>query len=345
MKRRDLIKGLLAAPVVGVLGYPTVTLASEESAPAPSAGTSPSGVPRLPWGYKELDPIEAFKRGYLGYMVDECAGGAAWAILSLLRDTMGYPYTLLPLPTFEEMVAARKAKKHIPVPMKYGCGGVEGYATLCGALNGAAFAIDWALGPHHAKPVIRRLFRWYETTAFPTDLGNQYAVEGKFPVKPKYPKSLPSVKCNSVLCHVVVSKWCTITGFASGSKQRSERCARLTAAVAKKAVELMNAAIKGQLNSAFPFKLSQETASCRVCHFKGKHYDKGNFARGFMACETCHVEDINAHVKAAPIDKAFGANLGTWMGAAAIGTAVGIGAHLIATNIGKKGGSDEEDNG
>jgi hypothetical protein len=343
MKRREFFKGLLAAPVVGLIGYPALALA-EEAAPA-SAGASPSGVPRLPWGYKELDPMEAFKRGYLGYLVDECAGGAAWAILSLLKETIGYPYTLLPLPTFEEMVAARKAHKHIPVPMKYGAGGIEGYATICGALNGAAFAIDWALGPHLGKKVIRRLFRWYETTAFPTALANEYATEGKFPVKGKYNKPLPSVKCDSVLCHVVVSKWCTVTGYASGSKQRSERCGRITAAVAKKAVELMNAAIKGELEKAFPFKLSHETASCRTCHFKGKHYEQGQFARGFIACETCHVKDINAHVKAAPIPKAFGANIGTWMGIAAVGTAVGIGAHLIATNIGRKGGNDEENNG
>ncbi|WP_411376652.1 C-GCAxxG-C-C family (seleno)protein [Desulfurobacterium thermolithotrophum] len=343
MKRRDFVKGLLVASGAGLMSLPKAGFAEE----APAAGASPNlrNAPLLPWGYVELDPEEAMKRGYLGYFVAECAAGAFWAITSLLREKKGYPYTLLPLPTFEEMVAARKAHKHLPIPMKYGNGGVEGYATICGALNGAACAIEWAVGPKLGKKVIRRLLRWYEMTAFPTPLSNEYAVNHKFPVKGKWDKPLPSIHCNSVLCHVVVSKWCSLAGYASGSKQRSERCGRITADVARQAVILLNAALKGELEKVFPFKVSNETASCRTCHLKGKKFEQGNFSRGFIACESCHVEDIKAHVKAAPLPTAFGTNLGTWMGAAAIGTVAGIGAHLVATNIGRKGGNDEENKG
>lgn len=354
LNRRNFVKGMFAVAGAGLLGLPAVARAEEAS----SQGASPTQaqqpqikVPKLPWGYVELDPDEAMSRGYLGYMVDECAGGSFWAITSLLKEKIGYPYTLLPIPTPEEMLEAHSKHHHLPVIMKYGAGGIEGIATVCGALNGASCAIEWAVGPKLAKKIIRMLFRWYEETAFPTDLANERAVSGKFVVageviKPKWPHKLPSVKCESPLCHVVVSHWCTVTGYASGSKARSERCARITAAVARQAVLLMNAALKGKLDEYYiPF--THETATCRTCHYKGKEKDfpHGAFDRGMMACETCHVKDINAHVKAAPINKAFGANLGTWMEAAAIGTAVGIGAHLVATNIGRKGGDDEENKG
>lgn len=230
--------------------------------------------------------------------------------------------------------------------MFYEVGGVQGYASLCGSINGAACIIDMAFGPHVGKEIIRRLFRWYEQTPFPTPLTNEYAKEHKFPFV-EIDKSLPSVSADSVLCHAQVSKWCSITGYRSGSKERSERCSRITAAVARQAVILMNAALKGKLNEVFPFKLSHETASCKTCHFKSKHnsYENGGFVRGFMDCKECHEKDLKAHVKAAPLPKAFGANIGTLMGAATVGTVAGIGSHLVVSNVAKKGGNDEEDKG
>ncbi len=286
MKRRDFLKKLALASGAGLILKPDFSKLAVNTAAA-------AKVPRIPWGYIELDPDEAFKRGYLGYLVGECAAGAFWAIMSLLQEKVGYPYTLLPLPTYEEMIEARKQRKHLEIPMKYGNGGIEGYGTICGALNGAAAAIYWIVGSGHkhhnpSREIIRRLFRWYEETPFPTSLANEYAEKGLFPVKGKTSKALPALKVDSVLCHVAVSKWCYHTGYASGSKERSERCARITAATARQAVILLNAYLQGELDK-YPFKLSKLTAQCRTCHYKGKSYQDGQFARGFMDCKNCHI--------------------------------------------------------
>ncbi|NPA40290.1 MAG: twin-arginine translocation signal domain-containing protein [Thermodesulfobacteria bacterium] len=66
MDRRDFLKSLLLASCAGVIGMPQSGFTSEE-APRPKHAK----VPPLPWGYKELDPDEALRRGHLGYMVGE----------------------------------------------------------------------------------------------------------------------------------------------------------------------------------------------------------------------------------------------------------------------------------
>ncbi len=175
---------------------------------------------------------------------------------------------------------------------------MAGYASLCGTLIGASAAIEYAFPPKIAKNMIRRLFRWYEITPFPTEEANEYAVKGKFYTKGKTNKALPSIVGGSVLCHVIVSRWCVATGYASGSKERSERCSRIAAAVAKQTVLLMNAALKGGkkgMDKVFPFKLSDEVKQCRICHFKGKNYAQGQFSRGFMECEACHNINVTEH--------------------------------------------------
>ena len=225
--------------------------------------------------------------------------------LHLLRENKGYPYNYLPIPSLDIVLKAVKAHKHLPMPMKYMNGGVEGYATLCGALNGAALAIEWAMGPEKAKPIIMRLFRWYEVTSFPTEMANEWAVKHKFYTTGKTDKALPSIPVHSVLCHVVVSTWCKKAGFASGGKERSERCARISAAVARQSVLFMNAAYKAKneeeferaLDKVFPFKLDEKTRSCRACHYKGKDYKHAQFMRGFMQCDTCYDVNLQEHMK------------------------------------------------
>jgi len=302
MDRRDFLKGLLLASAAGFLGLPEAHAGGEY--PVSHSPNKYHEVPLIPWGYVELDPDEVFKRGHLGYWAGECGAGAFWAITSLLREKKGYPYNYMPIPSLKVVLEAVRHHKHLPLPMKYMNGGVEGYATLCGALNGASAAIEFALGPEKAKPIIRRLFRWYEVTAFPTGLANEWAVKHKFYTKGKTDKPLPSIAVHSVLCHIVVSEWCKKAGYASGSKERSERCARITAAVARQAVIFMNAAYKAKnekeleraLDKIFPFELSQETQTCRACHHKGKDYRHGQFMRGYMECDTCHHINLREHM-------------------------------------------------
>lgn len=337
MNRRDFLKKLAVASGLGFLG---LSKAGRVSAASPSAGEAPP----LPWGYVKLDREEVRKLGHLGYYCFECAGGAFWAIMSSLQEKIGHPYTLVPIPSRDEVLQAVAEKEHIQVPMQYGWGGVASWGSLCGALNGAASAIAMAVTlEEEGKAAIVRLFRWYEEALLPTDASNRYAANHEFLV-PKYKsdKVLPQNAAGTVLCHHSVGAWCVVSGYASGSKERSERCARVTGDVAAMAAELLNAGLRGEMETVYPFKFSNATAECRTCHHKGKNYEEGQFTRGMMDCEACH-QDMRPHIAEAELRTAFGVDVDTWAGAAAIGTVAGIGSHLAVSNLrGKEEKDDQE---
>ncbi|MCD6188549.1 MAG: C_GCAxxG_C_C family protein, partial [Desulfuromusa sp.] len=269
-----------------------------------------------------------------------------WAIMTALKEKIGYPYNLMPMPTKEKFIeileGKHKGEPHPQVLMQHGVGGVMDFGSLCGAPNGAAAAINCAVPYKEAKGIVQRLLRYYETEAFPNKKSNEYAVNDEFLV-PKYKsqKSLPRSSSHSVLCHVSVGKWCEKSGYASGSKERSERCARVTADTAAMAVILLNAHMKGTLETVFPMKLTQDTVSCRVCHFKGKKFEAGQFTRGSMECSSCH-NDMTPHMAENKLKTAYGTDVGTWAGAAVVGTVAGIGTHAVAGRFSKEDPHDEE---
>ncbi len=330
MNRREFLKKMLAASGVIVLTPQVVTAASEES-----DRSAQVEIPPLPWGYVELDPEYVRKLGHLGYYAFECSGGAFWAIMIALREKMGFPYTTLPLPSVEEVITALEEGEELQVPMHYGAGGGGGYGSLCGALNGACAAMNMAIEIDLAKAFTRKLFRWYEKTPIPSDISNEYAATHQFLV-PKYKtdKPLPQSVSESVLCHTSVSLWCVRSGYASGSKERSERCGRLTGDVAAAAVEFMNAHLRGEAPEAITF--TQMTTECRGCHYKGKDFEEGQFTRGYMQCESCHT-DMRPHLGETPVRTAFGVDLKTWAGAATVGTVAGIGSHLVTARVRENG--------
>ncbi len=322
VSRRDFLKGLAVVAVGSMITPVKFSSAAEVEA-----------LPELPWPYVELDVEYVRKLGHLGYYAFECAGGSFWAIMTALKEKVGYPYTALPLPDKGEAIQALKEKKHLHMFMQFGAGGVFSWATTCGALLGTGLALnmvteDW-------KKIGQILMRWYEITKFPSDLSNQYASRHEFFV-PKYKsdKVLPQSVSHSVLCHVSVSRWCVASGYASGSSERSERCGRLTGDVAAKAVELLNAHLRGALPEVAKVTLSEVTADCRTCHYKGKNYEQGQFSRGFLECEACH-KDMRAHLAENKLQTAFGTPLDTWakfLTGAAVG---GVGVHLIKKLVGR----------
>ncbi|MCK4502161.1 MAG: C_GCAxxG_C_C family protein [Desulfuromonadales bacterium] len=338
--RRNFIKGAAVLSGAAICG---IAITKE----AKAAETLPENFvpPPMPWGYKELDPEYVRKLGHLGYYLEECGGGAFWAIMTALKEKIGYPYTLIPLPTKKEFIdhlSGKSKGKHFQGIMQHGVGGVADYGSLCGAPNGAAAAITFAFPFKDVKSIVQRLMRYYETESFPNAKSNQYAVNKEFyPPKYKSGKSLPRSPSHSVLCHVSVGKWCERSGYASGSKERSERCARVTGDVAAMAATLLNAHMKGNLEAVFPMKLSHDTVSCRVCHFKGKKFEAGQFTRGSMECSSCH-NDMTPHLAENKLKTAYGTDIGTWAGAAVVGTAAGIGAHAVAGRFSKEEPHDEE---
>ncbi len=249
------VGGFTAGLAVGGLG-----VSSAMANPAPSAG--------WPFPYVKLDPEEVRKLGHLGYYNAECCQGTFTAIVGSLQQKVGGPFNGIPL----EM-------------MGYGTGGVGGWCTLCGAINGACAAI--AMVTKNFKPIVEELLLWYVRTPFPSEISNNYAVNHEFLVeKYKSDKALPQGVPGSPLCHVNVSKWCKENGFASGSSERSERCARISGDVAAKVVTMLNADLDGKFEAVL--KESDEVAACRTCHKKGKDFEAGNWTRGKMECGDCH---------------------------------------------------------
>lgn len=340
LNRRNFIKKV--AIISGTVACSAIPF---NKAIASEAKAQPEEIPHLPWEYKKLDPEHVRKLGHLGYYLEECGGGAFWALMTAMKEQVGYPYTTVPLPTIEEFIAHLNGSNegHLQVPMQYGVGGVANFGSLCGAPNGAASAITYAAPFDIAKQIIPRLLRYYETESFPTDESNTYA-ENKTFLVPKYKssKALPQSPSESVLCHVSVGKWCEHAGYASGSKERSERCARVTGDVAAMAAKLLNAYHDGNLETVFPMKLSHDTAGCRSCHSKGEKYESGQFTRGYMECESCHGDEMVPHNGSNKLKTAYGTNVGTWAGAAVAGTVTGIGAHAVSKRISKEEEDDED---
>ena len=263
--------------------------------PAPTETPTPEVVekeapemPALPWEYRKLDPQKAADLGYQGYCGKtfdgeklygaHCCFGAFYAIIKSLADEVGSPY-----------------KEFLPVTAMatVGKGGVVGWATVCGALNGAAWAAYLCLPEEEADKVINELYSWYQYEELP-----KYR-------PPKAMKAsldpMPTSVANSPLCHASVTNWCTASGYRAFSKERSERCARLTADVAQKAVELMNAIHDGTFVYVY-YEENTKLNTCGSCHSnKGSTIED---TRGKMYCASCHsekgatrIEDIEIHPK------------------------------------------------
>lgn len=263
VSRRNFLSGtgaLLIGAAAGAVGHGFVE---------PARAAVPDEA-KWPWPYTALDVETVRKKGHQGYYVNSCSQGAFYAIISELRKEVGAPYTFIPV----ELMA-------------YGKSGVAGWCTLCGALNGACATISLTCKDY--GKVTGELLAWFAQTPFPSDISNRYAANHEFLVDTyKSDKVLPQTISGSPLCHVNVSKWCKEHGFASGSSERSERCARISGDVAAKTVELLNDYHAGKFTPVYD--LSQTTQTCRACHKKGKDFEKGNWTRGKMDCGDCHIQ-------------------------------------------------------
>lgn len=227
-------------------------------------------APKVPWQYVALDVEQTRKLGHQGFYQGECCYGAFSAILNQLTDKVGFPYDQFPVDV-----------------MKFGAGGVAGWGTLCGALLGSATAISLVVPLADGKKLISELMGWYTQTPFPSETANKCASNHEYLVQEyKSDQVLVQNVSQSPLCHVSVSEWCKASGYASGSKEREERCGRLAGDVAAHAVELLNAHFAGSFAAAY--KPSSEAQVCTTCHTKGENFAMGNFTQGQGECLSCH---------------------------------------------------------
>jgi uncharacterized protein with FMN-binding domain len=166
-------------------------------------------VPEYPYPYVEIDPEYVEKLAYEGYFENGCCYGVAKAILTALREKVGYPYTVIP----EEMFA----------------NGKEGYTagTLCGALGGAVAMIGLVCAADDSRQLTKDLFSWYCSTNLPI-----YQPEAEAPVQTVAP---------SVNCIDSITTFMTAANVERGDIIRKRRCGGLSGDVARHTIELLNA--------------------------------------------------------------------------------------------------------
>ena len=250
--------GLMTVSGLSLLGACTATEKAEETQTT-STQVDPLA---LPWPYKKIDPVAAAERAYAAYSNGGCMYGAFEGIIGELRSLVGEPYTGFPA-----------------AMMKYGAAGVVGWGTLCGCLNGGAAAVYVVRNAADAKPIIDEMYAWYGASILP-----DYK-----PATPKFSTITTSI-ANSQLCHVSVTRWSEVSGFKTGSPERAERCAWLTASVAKYTAEILNKQADGTF--AVVNKVPAEVASCIGCHGKGGIVENVHQSSG-SSCVTCH-DDLSA---------------------------------------------------
>ncbi|MFB3816573.1 MAG: C-GCAxxG-C-C family (seleno)protein [Candidatus Methylomirabilales bacterium] len=222
-----------------------------------SAPRDAEAVAALPWPYHKLDPVAVAERAYAAYYNGGCMYGAFEGLVGELRAKVGPPYDGFPVNM-----------------MKYGGAGVAGWGTLCGALNGVAAAIYLLHPATTGNPIINEIFGWYGAEALPN-------------YKPASPKfgTILATTANSQLCHASVSVWTTKAGFKATSPERAERCAWLTAAVAKYTAEMLNRQADSEFKLAHAVPASVK--SCLSCH--GGSGSVGNVhTSNHTTCTTCH---------------------------------------------------------
>ncbi|MGE4274131.1 MAG: C-GCAxxG-C-C family (seleno)protein [Desulfitobacterium sp.] len=271
-RRKFLKSGILAAGALAVgssIFNTTKVVEAVETKPAPCE--SNCEVPSFPYPYVQLDPEKAKLDGYAGYGKSKCSYGVFEAVIGQLKDKVGYPYTMVPTQV-----------------LGWGGTGGGGWATLCGALIGASTAINYTMEKKDADKVVSELFGWYCDFSFP-----------EFTPAPgkalEYDGIMEKSVAGSPLCHVSVSNWCDASGLKAESKARSERCARITADVAAKTVELLNQFH----NKTFKVVYKNESVEdCMMCHGKGHSLEN---TRGLMDCDQCHTnvepDNLVEHIK------------------------------------------------
>ncbi len=213
------------------------------------------------WKYTSLDPVVTAELAYKYYSEGSCMFATVKSVISQLSETIGEPYMSFPVHLF-----------------KYGHGGVGGYGSVCGTLNGAAALIGLLISDKTIQDkLIADVFRWYEKEPLPSFNPNSPAYD-YIPVK--------SVS-NSVLCHASNTNWCKTAGLKVDSKERKERCKRMTADVTMKLVTSFNAIFTNTyLSNIQP---DEAVNTCVTCH--GSEGKVNNTAVK-MSCNSCHSESV-----------------------------------------------------
>jgi hypothetical protein len=251
-----------AAPAIGPATAP----------PTPTPTPTPKDFPyeqHLKPDYR-LDAAAVREAAYQAYYAGGCCHGAYSALLGDLAQRAGAPFDQLPLDFG-----------------KFGAGGIATYGSVCGAALGGVLVVNMVVANAQARgAMMTDLLRWYEGTAFPAYVPKaKHAKEAAGVTLDFSPAAIVKLQRapRSHLCHASVSDWCAANGVAASSPDKLARCARLTADVAGKTAEVLNAYLAARAYTAAP--PDAESAGCVACHTAATTTE--SVATG-MRCDACH---------------------------------------------------------
>lgn len=262
MERRKALTLTAAAIATGGIGLATLATAFKPKVkPAAEPKKLEFKGSESPYAYASLNPTVTAEVAYGDYPDGSCMYGVFNSVISQLADKVGDPFTSFPTQM-----------------MKYGHGGVGGTGTICGALNGGAALIGLMVEEKKVQDaLVAELFRIYESSPLPVFE----------PDKPAMDFTPPPSVAESFLCHASTTRWGKTTGFRIDSKERKERCRRLTADVAAHTVEILN---NYHSNSFVANSHDNEgVRTCMTCH--GSEGKLGNTS-GKMSCTSCHTKSV-----------------------------------------------------
>lgn len=215
--RRGFLKG------IGVVTLGAAGISARASFPGMVQEADALGGPmeKWPWPYVKLDPAKTAELAYNEWYRVFCGAAVISSVFSQLREKVGEPYKSFPIDSFVFLE-----------------GGMAGWGTICGSNAGANIVSNVIIGPRiggpdceHGHTIGSDMMQWYSDTALPTFT----------PREPRQKTAIVQTTANSPLCHVSVGKWMQKTGFALGSAERRDRCARVSASVAYRLVQDLNA--------------------------------------------------------------------------------------------------------
>ena len=243
MSRRKFLAG--TGLVLGAASVSGVALLKDAD-PAEAAGTV------IPWAYPTVpadqpNPEAVARRAFEIYFKSGCAEAVWYSCVEALAAIPGAnqaDWASLPMNIF-----------------RFGGGGVAGWGTICGTLNGAAAFISMAVGQNlaadgvtkewtHRNNLINGIFQYYAETPLPTNNTYKSCTRRARPFRAWTPAAVaagstmienaPTSTANSPLCHSSLVQWTTTTGASNGGPLQRDRCGKACFDVARKTIELLN---------------------------------------------------------------------------------------------------------
>jgi len=269
ISRRKFLAG--AGAVVGVAAVSGVGLAN-----APS--TAEAAVTGVPWPYPTAPanqpvPEKLARRAFEVYFASGCAEGVWWPCVEALAVSNPETWGTLPKNMF-----------------RFGGGGVGGWGTVCGTLNGASAIIGMTVSDGtHRNNLIDAIMQYYAQEALPTNaawkshLGVLGLPDSWNP--PTLPlQNVPTSTAHSPLCHSSLVQWTMTTGAANGGPLQKDRCGKACFDVVRKTTELLNTYFQMAAPTASPVPLDPSVDACRMCHV--------TYTGAKMACGSCHDQTL-----------------------------------------------------